>query len=274
MPCQIKAVDYSANIQTSDVDCFVVVHDDGMPSDLLNYIGEAKKIDKGFESEVSCFKHDNKLAIYSPLDINDYSDVREYFKAAKKGVARAVKAGSQNPILILPSRPKYKHAELNTILGALSALYVPIQYREDVPDKANRIKCLNISWSQKDQLKDLIEKAKWLESGLLISRDIGGGDPERMSPPNVAAYVEKAFTSGVISVKVLSDQDEFVRDYPLFAAVNRAARSVPRHQGRIIWLEYKPPKPAKKTLMLVGKGVTYDTGGADIKAGGEFYFNF
>ena len=90
-----------------------------------------------------------------------------------------------------------------------------------------------------------------------------------MSPPNVAAYVEKAFTSGIISIKVISDQDEFVKDYPLFAAVNRAARSVPRHQGRIIWMEYKPPKPARKTLMLVGKGVTYDTGGADIKAGGN-----
>lgn len=38
--------------------------------------------------------------------------------------------------------------------------------------------------------------------------------------------------------------------------------------GRIIYLEYKPPNPAKKTIMLVGKGVTYDTGGADIKAGG------
>ncbi|XP_070502807.1 putative aminopeptidase W07G4.4 [Chironomus tepperi] len=268
LPCEIKAVEYSTNISTSDVDSYVVVQDDGMPSDILNYITETKKIDKGFDSEVSCFKHDNRLVIHSPLDINDYSDVREYFKSAKKGIERAVKAGSVNPSLILPSRPKYKNAELSTILGALSALYVPIQYREEVPEKAQRIKCLYISWSQKDQLQDLIEKAKWLESGLYICRDIGGGDPERMSPPNVAAYVEKAFTSGKISINIISDQDLFVKEYPLFAAVNRAARSVPRHQGRIIWMEYKPPKPARKTLMLVGKGVTYDTGGADIKAGG------
>ena len=26
--------------------------------------------------------------------------------------------------------------------------------------------------------------------------------------------------------------------------------------------------PVEKTIMLVGKGITYDTGGADIKAGG------
>lgn len=43
---------------------------------------------------------------------------------------------------------------------------------------------------------------------------------------------------------------------------------MPRHQGRIIYLTYEGAGPIEQTLMLVGKGVTYDTGGADIKAGG------
>lgn len=33
-------------------------------------------------------------------------------------------------------------------------------------------------------------------------------------------------------------------------------------------MSYEPPEQAQKTLILVGKGVTYDTGGTDIKAGG------
>lgn len=266
LPCQIKAVDSTKT--SDDFDCYIFIQDDGLPSSVKEYVNDAKKYDKGFDSEVSCFKHDNKLAIYSPLDIDDYSDVREYFQAAKKAVTRAVKGGCTKPLLYLPSVPKFKYAELNAILGALNAVYVPIQYREDVPSKANQIKVLNVTWSQNDQLKSLVDKATWIESGIYISRDIGGGDPERMSPINVAKYVENAFTGGVIKVEIISDQDLFVKEYPLFAAVNRAARSVPRHQGRIIWLEYKSPKPAKRTLMLVGKGVTYDTGGADIKAGG------
>lgn len=105
-----------------------------------------------------------------------------------------------------------------------------------------------------------------LESGRLIARDIGGGDPERMAPPLVEAYIKPLFAN--LSVNVIDDVDVINKEYPLFAAVNRAAHSVERHQGRIIYLEYKPPNPARKTVMLVGKGVTYDTGGADIKAGG------
>lgn len=72
--------------------------------------------------------------------------------------------------------------------------------------------------------------------------------------------------------------------------------AVPRHQARVIKLQYCGEGPIQKTLMLVGKvrriqdlllsmdlcvsgshcsyrfvflqGITYDTGGADIKAGG------
>lgn len=42
---------------------------------------------------------------------------------------------------------------------------------------------------------------------------------------------------------------------------------VERHRGRVIYLTYEPQK-ATETLLLVGKGVTYDTGGLDIKVGG------
>jgi leucyl aminopeptidase len=43
----------------------------------------------------------------------------------------------------------------------------------------------------------------------------------------------------------------------------------PRHDGRIIKLEYNPDEgPIDQTLFLVGKGITYDTGGADVKVAG------
>lgn len=49
--------------------------------------------------------------------------------------------------------------------------------------------------------------------------------------------------------------------------MNRA--SVERHAARVVFLTYKPEGTTpKKTLFLVGKGVTYDTGGSDIKSGG------
>lgn len=89
-----------------------------------------------------------------------------------------------------------------------------------------------------------------------------------MAPPKVATYVERLFAKTNIKLSIISDVDVFEKEFPLFEAVNRAASSVPRHCGRIIYLEYQAPKSPKNTIILVGKGVTYDTGGADIKAGG------
>ena len=42
-----------------------------------------------------------------------------------------------------------------------------------------------------------------------------------------------------VKVKTISDRSEFERSYPCYAAVDRAAAKVPRHAGRVIWLEYE-----------------------------------
>lgn len=251
-------------------DCQVVIEDAAVPKAVLNHVSESKKFDKAFDKDVSCFKCDGNVIVYSPLDINEYSDVRDYFRAAKKGVERALKAEFKKIAIVVPSSPHFKYGDLSTLLGAFAAIYVPIQFREVSVEKQRRVDQLLITSSQSSsQLKQLLETALSLESALNISRDIGGGDPERMAPPRVADYVMEAFGKSVnIKLNIVSDQDLIEKDYPLFGAVNRASRLVARHQGRIIFLEYVPPKPSRKTLMLVGKGVTYDTGGADIKAGG------
>ncbi|RUS75369.1 hypothetical protein EGW08_016859 [Elysia chlorotica] len=89
-----------------------------------------------------------------------------------------------------------------------------------------------------------------------------------MAAPRVEEYVREAFQGSPVQVSVVSDSDTLNKEYPLLGAVNRAADSVPRHKGRVIFLDYTGSGNITKTLFLVGKGITYDTGGADIKAGG------
>lgn len=91
-----------------------------------------------------------------------------------------------------------------------------------------------------------------------------------MAPLRVEEYLAELFCgiSSNITMQVISDQDTLLQEYPLFACVNRAASVIPRHAGRIIFLTYEPPACVLETIMLVGKGVTYDTGGADIKCQG------
>lgn len=94
-----------------------------------------------------------------------------------------------------------------------------------------------------------------------------------MAPPRVEEYLSELFCGSSVTMQVVSDQDTLLQEYPLFACVNRAASIIPRHAGRIIFLTYEPPNPAcvLETVMLVGKGVTYDTGGVDVKIQGSMF---
>jgi leucyl aminopeptidase len=142
-----------------------------LPKSIIAHVTESKSYDKGFDKQVSCFKSDGKVVIYSPLDIDNYSDVREYFKSAKNGVERALKAGFKKPVIVLPSTPKFKSGELSSLLGALAALYVPIQYREAAPANVRRAEQLFVSSvSSISSLSSVIENAMSLESGLFIAR--------------------------------------------------------------------------------------------------------
>ncbi|XP_077983580.1 putative aminopeptidase W07G4.4 [Glandiceps talaboti] len=215
----------------------------------------------------------NQRLVFSPTGpLNrDYDDVRRFYDAANVGMERILKAGSKSPVLVCTTNPAFKNAMLVTVLGALQALYVPLEVREAKPDKNKKVDKLGVWTEQKAKRERVVKIARAFEHGRSVYRDIGGSDPERMAAPRVEEYVNELFkdpASGV-SVNVISDEAVLEKEYPLHAAVNRCAKHVDRHKGRIIELEYTGEGEVDTTLMLVGKGVTYDTGGADIKTGGN-----
>ncbi|KAL1138271.1 hypothetical protein AAG570_009960, partial [Ranatra chinensis] len=229
------------------------------------------QLDEYFNFEISIHEINlpSRRLIYSPTrPLNlDYDDVRSFSEAASEGIKRAMKAGIKSPLLLLQPNKRFEQCKLVTLLGVMEALYMNLQYREDCKN-GPKIEKLGV-WSDKPaELERLIEVATALECGRITARDIGGSDPERMAPPRVEEYVRKIFPEGCgVKIESVSDPAIFDKDYPLFSAVNRAASVIERHCGRIIYLTYEGSNPTK-SLLLVGKGVTYDTGGADIKAGG------
>ncbi|XP_052752883.1 putative aminopeptidase W07G4.4 isoform X2 [Galleria mellonella] len=206
------------------------------------------------------------LAPTGPLTA--YDDVRSVYEAARGGVRRAAAAGARRPALALAPHPRWPRAPLVALLGALEALYVPLQIRESFPERAVKLKRFGVYGEDKRvPLRPLVAEAVALEVARGVARDVGGADPERMTPAAAARLLRERLAGGAVRLRVLDDTAALRRDYPLFAAVSRAADSVERHRGCIIFLEYEP-KNYENTVMLVGKGVTYDTGGADIKTGG------
>ncbi|KAK2579907.1 hypothetical protein KPH14_007587 [Odynerus spinipes] len=276
MPCQLKI---ELNICSCDYDGIILVSGSAPgfdePEPFKTVLYSAAQIDcaLGVIGAVLPINLPAKRLIYSPTGpLNmDYHDVRSFAEAATKGIKRALKAGVRCPLLALLPDVRFENVELVTLLGALEGLYVPLEVREICPDRCYKA-CQLAVWSPicSKKLQGIVKLASALESGRYVARDIGGADPERMAPPRVEEYLAELYCGSHITMQVISDQDTLLQEYPLFACVNRAASVIPRHAGRIIFLTYEPPNPAcvLETVMLVGKGVTYDTGGTDVKCQG------
>ena len=90
-------------------------------------------------------------------------------------------------------------------------------------------------------------------------RDLINTPPNDMGPVNLAAAAKRlAKATGATFSEIVGD-DLLKQNYPAIHAVGRAAHQAPR----LIELNYG--KKSHPLVVLVGKGVTFDTGGLDIK---------
>ncbi|KAI6190008.1 CYTOSOL-AP domain-containing protein [Aphelenchoides bicaudatus] len=247
---------------------------------LVEQIDQYVTIHKGLDSgRATVLFHSNlpsKRLIYSSTGSTngDFDDVRHFLEAGKAGMKSALEAGVKFPLLAIVPSERFPNAQLSAALGALHQLYVPYNIRSEVPERAKKIERIGILSIANTNSGRLLRQLDAFQSSFIVTRDIGDTDPQRMAPPRMAEYAEQHFKGTSVKVIVESNQELIKKEYPLLSAVNRSANDVKEHQARVIWLEYEnkeaPPEGKQfQTIMLVGKGVTIDTGGADLKTGGS-----
>ena len=202
-----------------------------------------------------------------PLN-RDFDDVRRVYDAAKSAIQLAVDAGANRPLLIVElqtTSAKYQHAIDVAYLGCCQALWQPLEARESLNEQEiEPVQAIGIVGSHCD-----VQWLSALEAGRRVARDLCGTEPERMAPPGFADYCVEHFKGTSVAVSVQSDDQRIREQYPLLHAVARASVEVERHQPRVIRLEYTGAGNVEKTLFFAGKGITFDTGGADLKVGGH-----
>ncbi|BHF81859.1 metalloexopeptidase activity [Sparganum proliferum] len=202
--------------------------------------------------------HPCQRMIFSPTGMlnGDTDDSRNIYDAAEAGIKKALSINCRSPLLVLgpiKSAPRdvvWMEDEfplLNAVLGALHALYMPLELREIHSEKPSKFDKLGVF----NATQKLLFIAAAIEEGRRVARDIGGSDPERMAAPKIAEYLKKEFQNvPEVSVDI---QEVEEKAYPLMAAVNRAASGNARHRGKVAHLTYKS-STVDTSLFLVGKG--------------------
>jgi leucyl aminopeptidase len=188
-------------------------------------------------------------------------------RAALFAVAKIAKKGRDSQIAVvlpheLPGIGEEKSARL------VADLLTQSDYRYDnyitVRDgeKPLPINCTYIvpsSFSDKTT-KRISNEAAAISSAVATVRELGNAPPNEATPTRIAERAKEVAKQVGVKCTVFDKAAITKQKMGGLLAVNQGAVEEPR----FIILEYTPAK-AKKTICLVGKGITFDSGGISIK---------
>lgn len=111
-----------------------------------------------------------------------------------------------------------------------------------------------------EKLQTIVNETLIITNATNFTRDIVNKAPQEVNPQVLAQIAKELATKNDLECKVLQEDELLRENMNAMLAVGRASI----HESTLIHLAYKPQDP-KKVVTLVGKGLTYDSGGLSLK---------
>ena len=151
---------------------------------------------------------------------------------------------------------------VNLLEGALLGLYRYFGPREDSAKlkKASAQVSRIVVITEHDVPKAAIHRSEVLADATNHIRDLVNTPPNHLYPASFAEKVKESLAESNLDVEVLDEKQLKKQGFGGLVAVGQGSN----HPPRLVKITYRPKK-ASKHLALVGKGITFDTGGISIK---------
>ncbi len=152
--------------------------------------------------------------------------------------------------------------------GALSGCYTFTTHKSATPTKGAAAEGVALTvfsgLGRKDAPKDVLARAEIVARNVAFARDLVNTAPNVLYPQSFAdevAHAAKAST-GKVTISVLDEKDLAEGGFGGIVGVGQGSSRPPR----IVTMTYRPARSRKAPkVALVGKGITFDTGGVCIK---------
>ena len=151
------------------------------------------------------------------------------------------------------------------VSGTVLADYRFTRYRPATPEDPE-LETLTVSAVGAPESRDALASAAVLAAAQNRARDLGNTPANEMTPTALAAHArELCNRHGRVDCEVLDEAEIRDRGMGLFAAVTQGSAQ----PAALVTLRYEGPDTSPETprLALVGKAVTFDSGGLNLKPG-------
>jgi leucyl aminopeptidase len=192
------------------------------------------------------------------------------YRDAVRGAAAALRElGAKDAALFLvetkvaaePLAWNVRHA----VLGVREAFYRFEQMKSQKKAPAAALERVVLPLSAKPPLTQALAEANAVADGVALAKTLGNLPPNVCTPAYLADEAKKMARQFKLSVEVLERAEMEKLGMGAFLAVAKASHQPPK----LIVLRYNGGAKTAKPIALVGKGITFDTGGISLKPAGE-----
>ncbi len=246
----------------ADVSILLLIDKDFDHPTIKPYKKLLKKADFSAEQDSVCYLPESRTIIAGADSLRS-TDVRPAVASAVRALIGKGYATAR--IISYMSHPKCTATLRGLVEGAILGAYTFDRYKST--NTTRKLKKLILSTEEYNGYTlDPASAERTIAKGIAaakatnFTRDIVNTPPDDFYPAIMAKTAKKLAKSGKLKVKILTKKQLKKEGMNALLAVARASR----HAPRLIHLSYTPKDP-KAVVSLVGKGLTYDSGGLSLK---------
>ena len=151
----------------------------------------------------------------------------------------------------------------NALAAVSNAFYCFDADKQDINRPSIKSVAVLSTGRQSRGIRAAIGSAQALDSGLQLARDLGNEPPNVCNPTYLLRAARKLASASKVSVRSLNEKEMTRLGMGAFMSVSQGSDT----PGKMIIVQYKGGKPKEAPHVLVGKGITFDTGGISLKPG-------
>jgi leucyl aminopeptidase len=160
----------------------------------------------------------------------------------------------------------WKVAHAVAVAGEAAYRFTRMKSRSDAPESALRRLVLNVAdRATERRAAEGLAQGLAVAHGVALARDLGNLPPNVCTPSYLADQARELAKRYRMKIEVLERADMEKLGMGALLAVARGAAEPPK----LITLEYRGGPKTMRPVALVGKGVTFDTGGISLKPPAE-----
>ncbi len=235
---------------------------------MMNYASRRK-----FEGKLKQVVHvplnDDTIVILVGLGSEKKLDLDQYRKAANASLKILQQLHIESAAIISSKNGKTSEQEIVSAVteGILLGAYEFDRYKSKLEDSYVFQGANMVVDSVTKSLKAVLERTTKICEGVYLARDLENETSEKITPATFEAEVRRVAREEKLTVKVLQEPELKKRNMNLIRAVGQGSKVPPR----LIVLEYNGTGKKTVDVALAGKGITFDTGGINLKPEGYLH---